>query len=156
MSPRFVRSKFARSWSLFIFVLVTACGSDDVGSAKLKALKTGDNKARIAAIIGDGPIVANTDADKLRVALGYRVQKFVSNGVMHEILWYRESPGTLEDELSKVGNTPIVLTADTLVGWGWDFYDEYAVKNGLPNPSRDAARLDSISKAQQRGTPKAP
>ncbi len=156
MSPRFVRSKVARAAALISLAFVAACGSDDVGNAKLKALKTGDSKNRIAEIVGTGPIVAASGADSMRVVLGYRIQKYVANGSMHEILWYRETPGTLEDSLSKTANTPIVLNGDTLVGWGWDFYDKYAEKNGLPNPSKDAARIDSISKAQQAGAPKAP
>ena len=48
MSPRFVRSKVTRATALISLAFVAACGSDDVGNAKLKALKTGDSKNRIA------------------------------------------------------------------------------------------------------------
>lgn len=152
MNPQFVRSQFIRFTTLSVLagavVLAAACGSSDLGGDKLKALKTGDTRAKVAEVMGTGPLTSSTGADSTRLMQGYRLQRYVTNGTTHEIIWYREKPGTLEDGLDASLVTPVVLVADTVVGWGWNFFSKYAAKNGLPDPSKDASRLDSIAKSQ--------
>lgn len=148
MSPRFVRTQFQRAATLALVVVLAACGNSDIGAAKLKALKTGDKKPAILQVIGQGPLTASTAVDSMRVVSGFRIQKFVAKGMTHEILWYREAPGSLEDPITVATSTPLVVTNDTLAGWGWSFYSKYAEKNGLPDPSHDKARMDSIAQSQ--------
>lgn len=155
MSPQFVRSQFIRftiasSLAATVF-FAAACGSSDLGGDKLKEIKTGDTRAKVAEVMGTGPLTSTTGADSSRMMNGYRLQRYVNNGATHEILWYREAPGSIEDSLVAALVTPIVIVGDTVVGWGWRFFNKYATTNGLPNPSKDAARMDSISKAQTQG-----
>jgi hypothetical protein len=155
MTPQLVRSQFARFTTLSILagavVFAAACGSSDLGGDKLKALKTGDTRAKVAEVMGNGPLTAISEADSTRMMQGYRLQRYVTNGTTHEIIWYREQPGSIEDSLVAHLVTPVVMVSDTLVGWGWSFFNKYASANGLPNPSKDAARLDSIAKSQMQG-----
>ncbi len=144
MSLRFVRSQVSRIVVLSAIVLATACGGGDIGSARLKALKTGDKLSHVVDVMGQGPFTAMTASDSLRIVSGYRLQKFLAKGTMHEVIWYRDSTGSIESPITKTAETPVVIVGDTLVGWGWKFFDKYAQTNGLPNPSRDAARLDSM------------
>ena len=152
MSPQFVRSQFIRFTavgSLAATVLfAAACGSSDLGGDRLKAIKTGDTRAKVAEVMGNGPLASTSSADSTRMMQGYRLQRYITNGTTHEILWYREAPGSIEDSLVASLVTPIVIVGDTVVGWGWSFFNKYASANGLPNPSKDAARMDSIAKSQ--------
>lgn len=152
MTPQFVRTQLVRFTTMSVLagavIFAAACGSSDLGGDKLKALKTGDTRAKVAEVMGTGPLSATSEADSTRMMQGYRLQRYVTNGNTHEIIWYREEPGSIEDSLVAHLVTPVVLVSDTVVGWGWSFFNKYASTNGLPNPSKDAGRLDSIAKSQ--------
>ena len=129
---------------------LAACGGDDLGSARLRSLETGATRDQVLETIGTGPLAA-TGADTLRLAQGHRTQRYIVNGATYEVIWYREEPGSLADDIERGRETPILLEADTLVGWGWSLYEKKAAEVGLPNPMREKARLDSISRSQQAG-----
>jgi len=148
MQPAFVRfAAFAAITSL-----LTACGpSDIVGKGKLDPIDGGMPIARVAEIIGTGPLKPLQASDSLRLFNGYRTQIFLAGGSQYRVIWYREEPGSIEDAITRERETPILVHADTVVGRGWSFYDDKAQELGIPNPYRERERLDSISQAQ---TPK--
>lgn len=146
--------KLTNSKSLLVAVLslamLGACGPSDLGADRLKPIKSGASQAELLQAMGEGPLVAS-GADTIRVINGFRRQEYLVQGRMYEVIWYRAEPGSLTDPITKERETPIVLNADTVMGWGWKYYQERARALDLPDPTRDAARLDSISKSQERG-----
>ncbi|MBL0937323.1 MAG: hypothetical protein IBJ03_00400 [Gemmatimonadaceae bacterium] len=132
--------------------VMVACGpSDLVGDKKLGPIEGGMPIARVAEIIGNGPLTPLQPTDSIRLYHGFRTQIFLANGSQYRVIWYREAAGSIEDPITREQETPILLHADTVVGKGWSFYDDKAGELGIPNPYRDKERLDSISQAQ---TPK--
>jgi hypothetical protein len=128
-------------------LFVSACGPSDVGASRLKSLETGAARSVVVASMGAGPLASNVATDAPRLVNGFRRQAFVSEGRMVEVLWYREAPGSLNDPILRENETPIVIEADTLVGWGWKFYPQYAADHNLPDPERDRRWQDSVNKA---------
>lgn len=129
-------------------LVLGACGADDVGSARLKSLKGGAPRTEVLSTIGEGQIKPILAADSVRIVSGYRASKYMADGMIHEVLWYRDTTGTMESPIGRKTDTPVVIVNDTVAGWGWKFYDKYAALHKIPNPSKDRERLDSISKSQ--------
>ena len=130
-------------------LILGACGSDDVGAARLKSLKGGTARSEVVSAIGEGLLKAIQPADSARLVSGYRASKYMADGMTHEVIWYRDSAGTMESPIGRATDTPVVVVNDTVAGWGWKFYDKYAALHKLPNPSKDRERLDSIVNSQQ-------
>jgi hypothetical protein len=128
-------------------LFVAACGPSDVGASRLKSLEPGAARSVVVASMGAGPLASNVATDAPRLVNGFRRQAFVTEGRMVEVLWYREAPGSLNDPILRENETPIVIEADTLVGWGWKFYPQYASDHNLPDPERDRRWQDSVNKA---------
>ena len=143
-------SRRTTSWrvvgaSLALWAL-TACAGD-LGEAKLKAIPKGAKRDVVLAALGTGPLTAMRENDALRVVSGFRRQVFITQARQIEVVWYREEPGTLNDVITQKTETPVVIEADSLVGWGWKFYSPFAIEMKLPDPMREAFRLDSMAKA---------
>jgi len=66
------------------------------------------------------------------------------------VVWYRDKPGSIEEEISRERETPVLLENDVVIGKGWAFFDQTAEEVGIPNPYRTRERLDSIAQAQTR------
>jgi hypothetical protein len=134
---------------------VVACGpSDVVGKEKLDPIKEGMTKQAVLPIIGNGPIQPVNAPDVVRLTNGYRTQAYLVNGANYSVIWYREAAGTLDDSISRQTDTPILFRNDTVMGWGWSYYDKKSGELGLPNPLNERARLDSIARAQQANPPR--
>lgn len=133
-----------------LLVVLTACGPSDVGASRLKDLDAGANRTLVVAAMGNGPLASAAPTDAPRLVSGFRRQAFISNGRTIEILWYREAPGSLGDPIERALETPVVFEADTLVGWGWSFYPQFAADNNLPDPERDRRWQDSVDKASMK------
>ena len=147
MSTAFVRIAAAAAFGS----LMMACGpSDLVGDTKLDPIEGGMPVARVAEIIGNGPLKPLQPSDSLRLYNGFRTQVFLVSGSQYRVIWYREAAGSIEDAITREVETPILMHADTVVGKGWSFYDDKAAELGIPNPYRDRERLDSISESQTR------
>lgn len=133
-----------------LLIFAAACGgtTDLVGKEKLDAVKDGAPIADVVAVIGEGPLKPNQPADSLRLFHGYRTQAFLAAGERYQVIWYREKAGNLEQPITREVETPIMLHADTVMGHGWQFFDEKTELLGIPNPLRSQARLDSIVKTQ--------
>ena len=143
--------------SAALILAAVACGtgeSDAVGANKLDAIEEGMPKDSVLPIIGTGPLTPIQASDVLRLVNGYRTQIYMVNGVNYQVIYYREALGMLADSISRAVETPILLKNDTVMGWGWDFYEEQSNKLGIPNPLNQGARLDSIAKAQQVAPPR--
>ena len=126
---------------------LTGCGPSDVGASRFKSLQPGADRSIVVSAMGSGPLASNVATDAPRLVNGHRRQAFLSNGRQFEVLWYREAPGSLSDPILRENETPIVIEADTLVGWGWKFYPNFAAQNNLPDPERDRRWQDSVNKA---------
>ena len=101
----------------------------------------------VLSTLGTGPLTAAREHDALRIVNGFRRQIFITQARQLEVLWYREAPGSLDDRITAKTETPVVVEADTMVGWGWKFYAPFAVAMKLPNPTLDSIRLDSMARA---------
>ena len=158
MSTDFVRRTTRRNAftlaSLALASGIAACGpSDLVGKEKLAPIKDGAKIADVATIIGEGPLKPNQLDDSMRIFHGFRQQMFMAKGERYTVIWYRDTPGKIEDAVTREVETPILLHADTVMGKGWSYFDDTAEKLGLPNPDRASERIDSISKAQRAHKP---
>jgi len=146
MQPTFVR--LGASIGAFMLLSLAACGpSDLVGEDKLGKIKEGAKLADVAAAIGEGPLKPLQPGDSLRLLHGYRNQQFLAKGQTYRVIWLRDEPGSLEDEVVREKESPIVMVGDSVIGTGWTFFDETAESVGLPNPYRAKERLDSMSRA---------
>ncbi len=141
------RRTVARATLLVGLGLLAACGPSDVGASRLKSVEPGTNRAVVVAAMGNGPLASAVASDAPRLVNGFRRQAFITQGRNLEVLWYREAPGSLNDPIERRLETPIVIEADTLVGWGWKFYPQFAADNNLPDPERDRVWQDSVNKA---------
>lgn len=143
---------FVRTLSLVVAtstMLLAACGpSDIVGKEKLEPVVEGMKLSELGSALGAGPLTPNQPADSLRLFNGYRTQIFLAAGKQYRVVWYRAEPGSIEDEIVRERETPILLADDAVIGKGWAFFDETATEVGLPNPYRSKARLDSLAKGQ--------
>jgi hypothetical protein len=154
MSSFVVRTRALLSVALVLIAVACAGESDAVGASKLDAVEEGMPKDSVLPIIGTGPLTPIKAPDVLRLVNGYRTQIYLVNGVNYQVIYYREALGSLEDSISRAVETPILLKNDTVMGWGWNYYEEKSAELGIPNPLNSAARLDSIAKSQQPGAPK--
>jgi hypothetical protein len=133
-----------------VLLALLACGPKDVvGVQRLKAIHEGMPLDSVTQIIGDGPLAPNQPDDSLRLYHGFRTQIFFVNGQNYRIVWYREEPGTVEQEITRERETPILFDgSNAVIASGWGDFDDKAAEINLPNPYRARERLDSISKAQ--------
>ena len=111
-------------------------------------------KQAVLPIIGNGPLQPVQPQDAVRLTNGYRTQTYLVNGASYSVIWYREATGKLDDSLSRQTDTPILFRNDTVMGWGWSFFDKKSGEIGLPNPLHERERLDSIARAQQPNPPR--
>lgn len=103
----------------------------------------------VLSVIGSGPLTPNQPSDSLRLVNGFRTQVFLVKGEQYRLIWFREAPGSIEEEISRERETPILLGGSgQVVAKGWADFDSKAADLGLPNPYRTRERLDSMSNAQ--------
>lgn len=141
-------ASLSAAWALGALV---ACGpSDVVGKQRLEPIKSGMTTAQVDAIIGEGQLQAAQPGDSLRLHKGYRTEMYLSGGKRYTVIWYREKAGSIEDEITRDTDTPILLESDTVMARGWASFDNAAAKLNLPNPYRSRERLDSMSRAQSK------
>jgi len=48
-----------------------------------------------------------------------------------EIVWYYTNINKAEGDITKEQQTPIILEKNSVVGLGWDFYEDYAKRKGI-------------------------
>ncbi len=150
MKPALVRSLSVFTATLTLSVLA-ACGpSDMVGKEKLGPVNTGMTMADVDAVIGKGMIEPLQPGDSLRLHNGYRTQVFLTQGERYTVVWYRDTPGSIEDEISRTTETPILFKGNQVLAKGWSDFDAKAEELNIPNPYRSRERLDSISQAQSK------
>ena len=140
-----MRSSFVRAVPVAT-LLLTACGpSDLVGKGKIGKLDVGMPRDSVLAILGTGTLTPNQPGDSLRLIQGFRQQQFFSGGATYQVIWYRETPGSVEEPITREHETPVLLQADTVIAAGWADFDDTALKLNLPNPYRSQERLDSLA-----------
>ncbi len=151
MKPALVRS-FSVVAATAMLAVLTACGpSDLVGKEKLAPVKDGMTLAEVDAIIGKGVLEPMQPGDSLRLHNGYRSQVFLIQGQRYTVIWYRDTPGSIEDQITRETETPILFSgANTVLAKGWSNFDKKAEELDIPNPFRSRERLDSISQAQSK------
>ncbi len=126
-----------------------ACGpSDIVGKDRLRSIATGLSVDSVITLLGPGPLSPLQPTDSLRLKAGYLTQTFLVAGEQYRILWYRESPGSVEDPITRETMTPILFRGDGVIAAGWADFDRKARELDIPNPYRSRERLDSIASTQ--------
>ena len=126
---------------------LAACGpSDLVGKDKIGKLDVGMSRDSVLLVLGTGTLTPNQPGDSLRLIQGFRQQQFFAGGSMYQVIWYRETPGSVEEAITRENETPVLLQADTVIAAGWADFDDTALKLNLPNPYRSQERLDSMIK----------
>jgi len=146
MHTPFVRT--ARLWApALLLSVLAACGpSDLVGKDKIGQIEVGMRRDAVLSVLGRGVLNPNQPSDSLRLIQGFRQQQFLSGGNNYQILWYREKPGTVEEQITRENETPVLFQGDTVIAAGWSDFDDAAAKLNLPNPYRAKERLDSLIK----------
>ena len=141
-----MRSSFVRAVPVAATLLLAACGpSDLVGKGKIGKLDVGMPRDAVLAILGTGTLTPNQPGDSLRLIQGFRQQQFFAGGATYQVIWYRETPGSVEEPITREHETPVLLQADTVIAAGWADFDDTALKLNLPNPYRSQERLDSLA-----------
>lgn len=146
-----MKTFFVRSVAALSIAFLAACGSDEVGAAKIKKLEPGITLEEAAAQLGPGPLIAS-GSDTSRLYNGYRRNRYLRDGVVYDVLYVRDAVGDVKDPLLQSQETPVVFREGKLIGGGWRFYVEEAMgKYGLPTPlrARDTMTVDPRKKAQQ-------
>ena len=54
-----------------------------------------------------------------------------SAGNTVEVIWYYTNVNKADGEITKEQQTPIILEKNSVVGMGWDFYEQYAKRKGF-------------------------
>ena len=136
-----MKTRFVRLVLLAATALVAGACSDtaDVGAAQLEPVNAGMPKDSVLALLGKGPLTAKF-ADTLRVTNGFRSSTYLLNGKTYDVLYYRAESGDVSEPVQQDLETPIVLENGKVLGWGWKFYVETAMKSyNLPSPMSAAA-----------------
>lgn len=130
--------KTARSWAMALAAAsLAACGDKQVGADLLKPVHAGMPRDSVMALMGTGPLTANY-ADTLRLDHGFRVEKYLVDGKMYEVVYYREQPGNVAEPVEQYTETPVVLADGKVLGWGWKYYVETAMEElKLPTPIKE-------------------
>ncbi|BAH37784.1 MAG TPA: hypothetical protein DGD08_05035 [Gemmatimonas aurantiaca] len=150
MKTAFVRS-FAVITVVGTFSVLAACGpSDLVGKEKLGSVKEGMTFAQVDSVIGKGPLDPMQPGDSLRLHNGFRTQIFLIQGQQYTVVWYRDTPGSIEDGISRQTETPLLFQGNMVLAKGWSDFDAKAEELNIPNPYRAKERLDSISESQTK------
>jgi hypothetical protein len=131
-----VRARLLTFAAVGALAALAACGPSDIGAAKLKGLDHGAPRSEVLERIGKGTLTGMNAVDSARLVNGHLHQIFLSRGERYEVIWYRETPGALNDSIGRTFQTPIVLHADTVEGWGWKFFEKRSQETGIPNPYR--------------------
>lgn len=130
--------KIARRWACAVAaVALAACGDKQVGEDLLEPVHAGMPRDSLMTIMGKGPLTA-TYADTLRLDHGFRVEKYLIDGKMYEVLYYREAPGNVTEPVEQYTETPVVLANGKVLGWGWKYYVKTAMSElKLPTPIKE-------------------
>ncbi len=115
-------------------LLLTACGDKGMGSETLGKLSENITTDSLFRVIGTGPMVPVTSSDSIRIENGYRRSQYFMNNANYKVLWYREVAAPIDSAIVIEEVAPIVIKNDSVVGWGWKFFDKASAEVGLPNP----------------------
>lgn len=135
MTTRFVRTTYTLVSAAFLtFAAACSDSSNDVGADKLGSIDEGATTAQVFEVIGTGPLTAQF-ADTLTIKKGFRHSSYLIDGKQYEVIFYRELPGNVAEPVEQAKETPIVLQNGKVLGWGWRYYVEEAMKElKLPSP----------------------
>lgn len=111
-----------RSTTLFLaglaVVSLSACGD-----SRLKKLSVGIDKDSLAVLMAsDAP---HTSAS------------YLTEGKYWELLMYPRKEAAAGDSIAWREMSPVVMTDGKVVGWGWSYLDETAVKQGFQVPAKE-------------------
>ncbi|HEY0930479.1 MAG TPA: hypothetical protein VGE27_11220, partial [Gemmatimonas sp.] len=117
---------------------------------KLSPVKEGMTLQEVDGVIGKGPLDPMQPGDSLRLHNGFRTQVFLVAGKQYMVIWYRDTPGSIEDQITRKTETPLLLEGGKVIAKGWSDFDSKAEELNIPNPYRSHERLDSIAEAQTK------
>jgi hypothetical protein len=102
----------------------------DLGASKTKVLEAMGGVQKIRTYISTSFM---TKKESIIINNPYnREFKTDTAGNTMEILWYYTDTNKADGDVTREQQTPIVLEKNAVVGMGWDFYEEYAKRKGIP------------------------
>jgi hypothetical protein len=101
----------------------------DIGTSKTKVLEAMGGVQKIQTYTSTSPVTKKEDI--LINNPVTREFKTDSAGNTIEILWYYTETKKAGGNITKEQQTPIILEKNSVVGLGWDFYEEYAKRKGI-------------------------
>jgi len=131
MKPRFVR--FSTLLPTLALSVLGACGTSEIGSDVLDDVNAGMPRDSVLALLGQGPLTA-TGNDSVRVVNGFRQMRYLRDGKMIDVIYFRKEPGDVRELVEQERETPVVLVDGKAVGWGWAFFVEAMKTYGIPTP----------------------
>lgn len=101
----------------------------DIGTSKTKVLEAMGGVQKIQTYITTSPVTKKEDIIINNPVT--REFKTDTAGNTVEILWYYTNTKKADGDMNKEQQTPIILEKNSVVGLGWDFYEEYAKRKGI-------------------------
>ncbi|MBI4243208.1 MAG: DUF3192 domain-containing protein [Planctomycetes bacterium] len=126
-------------------LIINGCASssnttlDDVRTSNrenLPKLTVGMKKNQVLGMMGTKTIVTK---DGSKINNPYTSETVMdSDGQVYEILFYYTNLNSIDDVISQDELTPVILTNDTLAGWGWNLLKE-KIENYTEQTSKKAS-----------------
>ena len=128
--------------SAFCQTLETKPTRSEVGSynqANLLKIDLGANKNKIVEVMGGVQKIQTYTSTSFMTKKEDRVinnpvnREFRTDtsGNTIEIIWYYTNGNKAEGDITRGQQTPIILEKNAVVGFGWDFYEDYAKRKGI-------------------------
>ena len=101
----------------------------DIGVSKNQALEVMGGIQKIQTYTTTSPVTKKED-----IVINNPVNREFrtdTSGNTIEIIWYYTNSNKAEGDITKGQQTPIILEKNSVVGFGWDFYEDYARRKGI-------------------------
>jgi hypothetical protein len=109
---RQIRFRIAAAFAMT--ALLAGCGD-----ARLDKLSLGISRDSVAKLMGEPP---------------HRVAPYLMGGKQWEVQLYARSSATEKDSIEWRKMSPVVFIDGNTVGWGWPWWGDASVKNGVTMP----------------------
>ena len=128
--------------NIFAQALPKKPSRNEVGSynqANLLKIDLGANKNKIVEVMGGVQKIQTYTSTSFMTKKEDRVinnpvnREFRTDtsGNTIEIIWYYTNGNKAEGDITRGQQTPIILEKNAVVGFGWDFYEDYSKRKGI-------------------------
>jgi len=112
-------------------LLLVGCGDSAPplpGEAALAEVEEGTPRDEVMALLPQGELTVEGTFE------GYRRNRYLTDGMMVEVVWLHRQGSAGEFEEPRADLTPVIFVDAVLDGWGWDHFDARADEWSLPVP----------------------